>query len=717
MQAFTAALKYNATVTEMDDTPSQDRQIRVAATIYFWALLLITVIYLMRWPIMAYDTDLWRYLNYGKHFFVQGEILHNSTYSFVSPQREFINYSWMFQNIVYGIYQVAGYFGLILFRTLVYLAIMLITFHFLARRNKNLLLPALVTAYTILLVDRCSDPRPYILSFLFIIIFLYILEFQVEKIWILPFVSLLWVNVHGIEYPVLVLICLAYATRLLLKRRFGKDSSSHRDMLQLAVLTVSMGMIFATPHGYNLISLPFSSTTYTASYVGEINPIKLQDLFTFRFSGFVPSYHTIYNIVIYTSCFLFIRNCFRKNIHISHVILFMGGLFLLTKGIRFIYEFSLLALPSLHGSESGVAKRRFFARPFPVSLCICTLLLLLSVLTLKSLMGNPPRYPVTAGDLPYGVAAFLKKIEKRGKILNNPASGGFIQWELSTQYKMYMDLHVPFFFTDEDFFTAATSIHNADCLAKFIQRYQPDFITMPRRHHHRSTITRFPTYNLVFFDDQEVLYVNSRTFPDVAKRHRIERIDPYSLETADIEHMKERHRSRMLAELLAMQQIYGHCSIVNQTIGKIALHEKNLETAMKTAESLMKDFPDTGVGYSLFGDVMLKQKRPSVALRYYRKADTKLADSKKPSLYRKMWICNTQIGQHKAAYHLMRKAVNIFSPQAGYLDLYKMAFSSLQIGRIEEAAMLCRFAEYKRPEGDTTWKKRIRRLQTQILSK
>ncbi|MCG6538095.1 MAG: hypothetical protein L7F78_26110, partial [Syntrophales bacterium LBB04] len=84
--------------------------------------------YLLSWPIEARDTDLWYHLSAGRHFFASGEVPHSTFFSFLLPVREYLDYYWLFQVLVYKIFCWGDYYGLIVLRAALYLAALLFVF-------------------------------------------------------------------------------------------------------------------------------------------------------------------------------------------------------------------------------------------------------------------------------------------------------------------------------------------------------------------------------------------------------------------------------------------------------------------------------------------------------------------------------------------------------------------------------------------------------------
>ena len=154
--------------------------LREPSLLYPVLLALLGACYLLRWPVMKLDTDTWFYLDNGRYLFAHHAIPHTSYFSFLSPPREWVNYSWLFQVLLYGLYLHAGYYGLILLRGAVYLATALLIFRLLFHgrdRSQARWWDALVAVLCqLLLLPRNFDIRPHIFTYFFIVLFLYVIE-------------------------------------------------------------------------------------------------------------------------------------------------------------------------------------------------------------------------------------------------------------------------------------------------------------------------------------------------------------------------------------------------------------------------------------------------------------------------------------------------------------------------------------------------------------
>ncbi len=683
--------------------------------IYVFFLLAVSAYNLLHWPIMAGDTDLWYHLNSGRYILEHLSLPTNSYFSFVSD-REWTDYFWLFQVVVYKLFSFIGYHGLIILKTVVYLAVFsLISLYFLRRPEGNkLYVAAAILFYFLVLVPRYLLVRPHIFSYLFIVAFLYILEFKPRKITVcLPLLAVLWMNLHGIEYPVMIIICLAYVIESYIRRLKTKSHFARTELFYVASIAISMGTIFLTPHGVKLLEMPFISTAYASQYIKELRPLSLEDLLVFRGSIISPSYITVFSLLLFGSTVAVLKSILTKRVRISHLILFVAGVFLLTKGVRFIAESALLAIPVIAANvplSVALHKLHNDRKTFSAaSILLVVLLVVMPLKFLKNLFPQQTKYPVSERGLPAGVAAFLKRLDVGGSILNDPNNGGYLQWELYPKYKIFMDMEVPLLFTDEDFYIAMNSFANVEVLRKVISKYNPSFIIVPNINiAFKEIIKRFPDYILVFFDDVEVLYVNKKTYPAIAERFELKTIDPYTIIGQDISQLSSEERSDVLEELFELIKIYPDSNIVNQVIAMMYNMEGEYLKAIPYAELIIRNVPELPKGYRLKGDSLMGLKRFDKALLFYKKALDRSNEGERAGLYKKMWVCYTNLQQYDEAYEVLRKAVRIFSVTTPFTDLYTLGLSALRAGETTEALMLFKFALLKVPSDNIEWQVKIR---------
>jgi hypothetical protein len=288
--------------------------LKTLCIIYLTALVVYTMFSISTLPILKGDTDLFYHLNGGRYILSHNEIPTTSYFSFVTPQRHWIDYYWLFQLFVYKIYSLLGNSGLVFVRSLIFLITEIIVLLYLLK-DKMKSFPHVTfvfSLYFLLLLPRGLQSRPHAISYLCIAAFLYILEFKREKAWLLPIIATLWVNFHGIEFPVMILITVSYlfetyVVRIRQKRHFTKDE--YWFLLSLALVLCA---IYLTPHGAALLKTPFTSTKYASQYILELAKLPLSNYFSFLVNTEEVSASTVFSLfLIVTACGIVvnIKNC------------------------------------------------------------------------------------------------------------------------------------------------------------------------------------------------------------------------------------------------------------------------------------------------------------------------------------------------------------------------------------------------------------------------
>ena len=263
-------------------------------------------------------------------------------------------------------------------------------------------------------------------------------------------------------------------------------------------------------------------------------------------------------------------------------------------------------------------------------------------------------------------------------------------------------------FTDKDIFENAYSFVDKEILAKVIEKHRPVFIApLITNKSFEEIIKNFPDYKVVFFDDVVVLYIDSKQFPEKATKNQLHGINPYKLSGIDITTLSDSDEVTMRESLLNIHANYPQGFLVNQTLVKLYIHQKNFDRAYMHADSILENFPEQPTGFLLKGDIMAKQKLYEKALDYYKKALVFSDDLVNSETYRRMSLCYINNGQPQKAYKFLKKGMNIFSPNTTATDYYNLAQLALATGDKKNGVMLLQFAQLKTPETNKEMSGRI----------
>lgn len=679
-------------------------------------LFVVSCYYFFSWPISGgADTDLWYHLNGGRYFFAHKEPPDSGFFSFIAHDRYWANYYWLFQVTVYSVFSAFDYYGLIAFRSLLFLFSLGAIASFFLKDTRQKTAAVYFFAVTVLfflaLLPRYfAVVRPHMFSYLFIVVFICIFESR-KKYWLylLPVLAVVWVNVHGVEYPVLMLICFAYLADILVDRVKKRAPISRETLITIIPVLLALYAVFLTPFGVDLLFAPFKAASHQHLYIGEMQKPELSGFLNFNFTSVASSFTALSNLLIILVLISSAIGLFARKVKISHLLLFAGGLYLLLQANRFRYEVILLSLPlirfhPLFFQELQSKKNGGFAR-----FCIAVTILCVSLGFLHNVFRPRGNMPLTFENIPAGIVAFLKHAGAGGKILNDPNHGGYLQWELGEAYPIFMDLEL-MLFTDEDIYLAANAFLNQQVLAKVIARHKPGFIApLIGNDRFKEVIRGFPDYTAVFFDDAAVLYVDKRQYPELADKYRLEALDPFHIAKANIASLPDDRAAKVLDELNTVYAIFPQGELVNQLKLLFARRQGNMAASQKHSDFLIENFPEKTLSYQLQGDLLFEKQKYEEAILSFEKA-LSLPGSSKSYAYKKISACFSKTGNSQKAYQAYKKGVKLYSAGTSGLEYYELGRLALMAGKINDGSMYLRFALYKTPEENTELTARINRL-------
>jgi len=687
--------------------------------LYAGVFLLLAVISLSLFissPITGGDNDLWYHLNGGRFILETGSVPGDSSHiSFIEPARKWTDYYWLFQVMAYKVFTVSGYTGLILMRTLIYGLVIALAFRlFLKMRQERgdfLFQTVVLVLLAAFVVQRFQLVRPHAFSYLFIVLFIVSLELRSRLRYFLPVFAVLWVNIHGIAYPVMVLICIAYISETFLDNAL-KRRPLDRAQLKSEVLPLLLCMlaIFASPHGYGLIKVPFHPFSLSSQYINELKSFFLPEWFGFSvyLDTGIRSYLSLFNAFLIIVVYAFIKSLYSRRLRLSHVVLLAGGAYLLTKGVRFVHEFAFLSLPFLaHYAQGNPGERTTVSIR---SILAALLIILLPLSFFLNVFPYKEKYPFSFEKLPRGVSAFLSHVKASGNVLNEAYNGGFLQWETGRDYRIFMDMEVPFLFTDEDFFMSTGAYHSPEIFRKLNGEYRLSFVSVPLdTPEFIQMIEEFPEYSLVFFDDEEYLYVNSRLLPEIASEYSLEHVTPYNIGIDSLMGLESGDRQAFLEEIESMHDIYPDGLSVNQALGTLHMLSGDLDSAALYADVLTSLYPNRASGYYILGEALLQGGDYRGAEAAFQKALARSYGNAVAVINRKLFRCYLYQDEPGKAYpSLKRAAGSLFTHEASYEDMYLLGVLAMSEGRADDALYYLRFAWLETPLSDTRIRAKIR---------
>ncbi len=174
-------------------------------------------------------------------------------FTYTVSQNEYIDIQWLYQVLIYTFYTFLNYMGLAVFNTLI---IILVFYLLLKKMNLSgvpVFLSLILLAVGAVSIQLRFGYRPEIVTWLFILCVLVILEryycFGRSRLFLLPVIMVLWVNMHGL-FIIGILIIGSFIISVYISKKII-DKNLIRWFL------ISCAAVFINPYFYEGAAFPF----------------------------------------------------------------------------------------------------------------------------------------------------------------------------------------------------------------------------------------------------------------------------------------------------------------------------------------------------------------------------------------------------------------------------------------------------------------------------
>lgn len=199
--------------------PRSDAEIttgtRIAAAVVVGALLAAPALICLQMALVK-DADVWWHLRTAEWMLQHHSVPRTDPFTRFGAGQPWAAYSWLFELLVFGLFQRLGLVGLVLYSTGMVVAITAAVYHLYRRLQADFTVAAVLTLTVILSLTRLFTPRPWLFSILFFVLELDILMHvrktgrKRELLW-LPLLFAVWANVHIQFIDGLVILGIALA--------------------------------------------------------------------------------------------------------------------------------------------------------------------------------------------------------------------------------------------------------------------------------------------------------------------------------------------------------------------------------------------------------------------------------------------------------------------------------------------------------------------------
>jgi hypothetical protein len=238
------------------------------------------------------DYDAWWHLRAGQWITDHRAVTTNDPFSSYGQDKAWVAYSWLFEVVLYFLYQGFGLCGFLIFRAAMALGVTGALHRFIAKREPRFLYVVGLTGIAVLAIAMLFKERPWLFTILFSIFTLdVILDLRDGRrgvlFWLLPLVFALWANLHIQFVYGLILLGLGCVVPILDRWRQcqpdhdGAGRLRSRYWWQLIGLTAACFLAtFATPYHVQLYRVIIEYATQPGPYhfISELKALEFRQI-------------------------------------------------------------------------------------------------------------------------------------------------------------------------------------------------------------------------------------------------------------------------------------------------------------------------------------------------------------------------------------------------------------------------------------------------------
>ncbi len=428
--------------------------------IFVFALILVFYGLFLIHNINLYTEDLGRFLKSGEIFWQQKDIMTQNVFSYTEPNSSTILApQWLFSAIVSFLFKNVGlgFNGLIIFKTVLLLFAFSVLF-FTATKKANFWLVAFLSLPTVLILSGRSDIRPEIFSYLFIIVFFYLLT-DLEQhpehsriFWLIP-LQLIWVNSHFFFFIGLAMVGGFLFEKIIINRKnlWGSPLIKKLVLLLLALIAISFinpngikGAFYPFFHLFDKYAFPLTEDLPLVTFLKTNPPSDISA------EIFLPM-----ALLLFLGFALFFWKRFRGSAQgsIFYFLASAGSAAAALFAMRCLGLFGLIFLPAAAFTFNGLfEKSKIWLERKPPKIASLSkkvlILFLIAALFFFAFLagfGKISDKKLSLGLMPRSVdaATFLRQQNIKGPIFNDHDSGDYLIYYLYPEEKVFFDHRGP----------------------------------------------------------------------------------------------------------------------------------------------------------------------------------------------------------------------------------------------------------------------------------
>lgn len=391
------------------------------------------------------DADTGYHIRAGDYILQTLSIPRHDLFSHITPPIPWTAHEWLSEVIMSLLHRHFGLTGVVLSFALLIALTYYLLFRVLRDSGGNILLAVAITILAFASSQIHWLARPHIFSLLLMIAWYRILDqYQYEginRLYLLPPLMLLWVNLHGGFITGFVLLGCYFAGNLagcLFKTHADRTAARLKYGALLKTSLFCLLASLANPIGYRILLFPFNlvGNRYLMDHVSEFLSPNFHEPLVFK------------HLLLLTIALL---ACSRKKLNLVELILLLFFANMSLYSIRYVTLFAIIVAPiilrladDLLEGTRGVLAESFRGRSSRIAAMDAMaggwlwLSLGVAAVVISGAEGTI-RYDFNEKLKPVAAVAFLRKERIAGRMFNNDEFGDYIIYAAWPEYRVFFD--------------------------------------------------------------------------------------------------------------------------------------------------------------------------------------------------------------------------------------------------------------------------------------
>lgn len=397
------------------------RGIQWAQALLLVALFLLPVFLCLRTSSVS-DPDVWWHLSTAEWIVQHHALPHTDPFSIYGAGKPWVAYSWLYELLIFQLYQCLGLVGLVVFTVGTVVSIVIALHNLIRQFGNDFTVGVLLTAIATFSMARVYTPRPWLLTILFFVLELDLLmrtrkTGRIRGLMLLPLIFALWANIHIQFIGGLIVLGVALA-ELVLARRRSEIQSKISVRWFIGIFISCILATLANPYGWRVYQVAHELGTESAEWS------RIVELFSLPFRSlddWLVLFLTLAAVAVLARSRLF--KFFES------VLLFFAAYasFRSQRDLWVVVIVATLILAGeLKGNDTNRLQLKVWTAPFIALATVLGVIVIFRIMHVDNARLNAE----LANDLPVRGVEVIRQNGWSGPLFNDFTWGGYLIWSL-----------------------------------------------------------------------------------------------------------------------------------------------------------------------------------------------------------------------------------------------------------------------------------------------